>query len=400
MLSDLFVSYETFGEFFRTMEFVELLLLVLCAVVSAGALDLDNGVHLVMIPKSYRLQSFQFDRRIDVGMNGTFREKPLMREISDAINASLDSLNEICDSRAISRREKRSLWGLLGLSTKSEVDVVAQKVAILRAHEDTYRQQMNSIRESAQTLFKQIGDDEAIIQEEILALKGFLYELTRSYHMSLHVQVMHELDKFLLTGHTTSEYLGASITSHVRLQKVVCSKDALLVYTQRYSYAPTRVKIQDASMLFQGGFAPLPKKGYLLDPEIVFRKAPDTPCPPSLFYLSESEKDKVMSREGVLEGGRLTDDCYLLDLPEKGAPTHHNYGGSDLEAEIAELETKYKLPPLHAHMPDMHPPAACPDGRDWEVRVHEGTSYLALILAFFCTMDLIYRRARGLAGAQ
>ena len=168
MYSDLFVSYETFGEFFRTMEFVELLLLVLCAVVSAGALDLDNGVHLVMIPKSYRLQSFQFDRRIDVGMNGTFREKPLMREISDAINASLDSLNEICDSRAISRREKRSLWGLLGLSTKSEVDVVAQKVAILRAHEDTYRQQMNSIRESAQTLFKQIGDDEAIIQEDKL----------------------------------------------------------------------------------------------------------------------------------------------------------------------------------------------------------------------------------------
>ena len=217
--------------------------------------------------------------------------------------------------------------------------------------------------------------------------------------MSLHVQVMHDLDKFLLTGHTTSEYLGASITSHVRLQKVVCSKDALLIYTQRYSYAPTRVKLQDTWMMFQGGYATLPRKGSLLDPELVFRKSPGSSCPPSLFYLSDSEKDKVMSREGVLEGGRLTDSCYLLDLPEKGAPTHHNYGGSDLEAEISDLETKFQLPPLHAHLPDMPPPAARPDGREWEVRVHEGTSYLALLLAFFCTVDLVYRRARALVGA-
>ena len=344
------------------MDFFELLLLVFCAVLATGTVD--DGVHLVMIPRSYRLQSFQFDRRIDLGMNGSYRNNPLMSEISDALNASLDSLNEICDSRPTPRREKRSLWGLLGLSTKSEVDVVAQKVGILKAHEETYRRQMISIRDSAQTLFKKIGDDESVIQEEIIALKGYVYELTRSYHMSLHVQVMHDLDKFLLTGYTSSEYLGASTTSHVRLQKVVCSKDALLVYTQRYSYAPTRVKLQDASMMFQGGYAPLPKKGYLLDPEMIFRKTLDMQCPPSLFYLSDSEKDKVMSREGVLEGGRLTDDCYLLDLPEKGAPTHHNYGASDLEAEISEFETKYKLPPLHAHMPDMHLLAARPDGRD------------------------------------
>ena len=161
------------------MDIFELLLLVFCAVISAGTLDFDAGVHLVMIPKSYRLQSFQFDRRIDLGMNGTFRHKPLMSEISDALNASFDSLNQICDSPTTSHREKRSLWGLLGLSTKSEVDVVAQRVGILKAHEDTYRKQMKSIRDSAQTLFKQLGDDETVIQEEIIALKGFVYELTR-----------------------------------------------------------------------------------------------------------------------------------------------------------------------------------------------------------------------------
>ena len=90
---------------------------------------------------------------------------------------------------------------------------------------------------------------------------------------------------------------------------------------QQYAYQATEVKVTDERYLkYQGGYAPLPRRGELLDPETISKSAMKSECPPTLYRLSSDQKNRVLSREGVLEGGRVDKECYIPKVPELGTP--------------------------------------------------------------------------------
>ena len=68
------------------------------------------------------------------------------------------------------------------------------------------------------------------------------------------VELLRDLEELLLTGNTKSEWLGASMTTYTRLQKLVCTPICL---AQDYSAQQTKVTSQSVMHYTLGLVGPL-----------------------------------------------------------------------------------------------------------------------------------------------
>jgi len=366
---------------------------MLCACVSRIKTNVSRN-DSVLLPKTYSFVTYMIPRHAIKENLTNATTTPTVMNILKHLDQSYRALDSICNATEGKSRQKGSLWSILGIGSYDQFQRVQSRVEVLKSHEQAYHEQMTKTMQFAKSIVRGVAADEEEINIALMGISREIYTLFRTMHMEHTTKIIMAMESLILHGQSDDEVLGGSIFAKLRMQSVTCSDRSVIVQTQKFVYKPTSVSTLGPLFQYNGGYAPLPDRGTLLDPETVYKATVDTICPNSLFASTEQQIDRVTTRAGTLEGGHLTPSCWIPAIPLSGPPTTVDFGLEDETKNLQQLRANMYRPPISTHMPRI-PTYNQFAWQDWKVQqAHNFATYLALLLAIVAVCELAYRRAK------
>lgn len=342
----------------------------------------------VLVPDTYRFVTFTVNTTVQPLVKDGYAHVHMLNNLTHLNNGLLISLRSYCDHNV---RDKRSLASMIGLATYDEIHSAQARMSALESTEHVISDQVSAVEKLTKEIYRRDKISDSILADQFLQVRMELSLLVKLQQLSRFERVLLGLLELINHGATESPEIGATMFSMYILNLVSCSRNAITVKTQLFSYTLQMAVPSDTGLTLEIGGAHVlaPPIGRKISPLAVYESVPGA-CPKNLHMYEMSEQ--FLPRKGhALKGGYVRKGCWLRPYKEHGAATSHFIMMSEeLEPAISE----YRPPPVGGIVlgsPPTFPPLS-PPHYDWYTQAV--MNYMALVFSAIALLEAVARYVR------